>query len=131
MSGKSVEIQRWIKIAESDFTTARLLHEHGIYTNAIFTCQQAVEKALKGLYIAEVNEMFPKTHSLAQIAEPTSLPRDYFDFLRELTTKYTETRYPAFLTEDPADLYDQDYSEGILKRTEQVMQWIQNRLNEN
>ncbi|MBU1637715.1 HEPN domain-containing protein [bacterium] len=130
MSGKSLEIERWLKIAENDLATARLLVVHGIYTNAIFACQQAVEKALKGLYIAEVNEMFPKTHSLAQIAESTSFPTSQFGFLRELTTKYTESRYPAFLTEDPADLYDREYAEVLLAKTEQAVQWIKKRLNE-
>lgn len=76
MQEKRLETMQWLKIADRDLESARLLHEHKTFPNAISSCQQAVEKAMKGLFIAEVGAMFPRTHSLAQIAEATSFPRE-------------------------------------------------------
>jgi len=123
------EIQRWMEYAHSDLEAARILHDGEGFPAAVFHCQQALEKALKALFLAEVKEMFPRTHSLAEIAELTSFPRDQFEFLRELTTKYTDARYPSFPTEKLSDIYDQNYSGEILERTQGLVEWIQGRLN--
>lgn len=124
------EIDIWYRIAAEDVVTARYLHEGGIYHTAIFWCQQAVEKGLKALYMAERSQMFPLTHALLKLADATSFPRDRFDFLRELATKYTETRYPIFPTEPPSEMYDAPYSLSIIQQTEECLKWIQDRLQQ-
>lgn len=118
-----------MEYAQSDLEAARILHDGEGYPAAVFHCQQALEKALKALYMAEVNEMFPRTHSLAEIAEPTSFPRDQFEFLRELATNYTDSRYPSFPTEKLSEMYDKDYSVEVLRQTQGMMEWIQLRLD--
>ena len=123
------EIRRWIEFAASDLETAQVLHHAERHPAAVFHCQQAIEKALKGLYIAEVDAMFPRSHSLAEIAQATSFPRSQFEFLRELTARYIDTRYPSFPTEKITDIYDHTYSEEVLAKTEGILKWIQDRLS--
>ena len=119
------EIERWMEYAQSDLEAARILCRGEGYPAAVFHCQQSLEKALKALYMAEVNEMFLRTHSLAEIAESTSFPKEHFAFLRELTSKYTDSRYPSFPTEKLSEMYDEDYSVRILQQTQELMKWIQ------
>lgn len=124
------EIQRWMKYAEYDLESAQVLRDHVYLNGALFHCQQAAEKALKALYMAEVNRMFPRVHALALIAEPTSLSRDWMPFLRELTSKYSEARYPNFPVEDATGVYDADYTNQIIENTKELVSWIRRRLNE-
>ncbi len=123
------EVQRWIDFAISDLETARVLYDAQKFPAAVFHCQQMIEKALKGLYISEVDAMFPRTHSLAEIAQPTSFPRDQFDFLRQLTSRYIDTRYPGFPTEKMTEIYDEEYAAEVLAKSEGILEWIQNQLN--
>jgi HEPN domain-containing protein len=123
------EILRWLEFARSDFETAQILHKAERHPAAVFHCQQAIEKALKGLYIAEVDAMFPRTHSLAQIAQPTTFPRDGLPFLRELTSKYTDTRYPSFPVDRLSEIYDEEYSGQVIAKTKDILSWIEKRLS--
>jgi HEPN domain-containing protein len=130
MSVDPPEIEIWYRVAANDLVTARYLHEGARYATAIFWCQQAVEKALKSLYMLERDQMHPLTHSLLKLADATSFPRDKFDFLRELATKYTETRYPVFPIEPPSEMYDAPYSLSILQQSEECLKWIRDRLQQ-
>ena len=123
------EIHSWMELAESDLEVAQILHNAEKFAGAVYHCQQALEKALKALYITEVGAMFPRTHSLAEIAEPTSFPKDKVDFLRDLTAKYIDTRYPSFPTEKISDIYDEEYSRQVLITTEELVEWIRSQFN--
>jgi HEPN domain-containing protein len=123
------EVQGWLEFAKSDMENAQILHKAERYPAAVFHCQQTIEKALKGLYIDEVGTLFPRSHSLAEIAQSTSFPREHFPFLRDLTSRYIDTRYPSFPTERITDIYDEQYSADVISKTEGILKWILNRLN--
>jgi HEPN domain-containing protein len=47
------EVEWWIKAAERDLSAAHELRAAGIYEATAFHCQQAAEKFLKGLILAQ------------------------------------------------------------------------------
>jgi HEPN domain-containing protein len=50
MKRAKAEAARWLAQAESDLAFAELGVREGFFAQACFVCQQAVEKALKGLH---------------------------------------------------------------------------------
>ena len=88
------EVENWWDLAKRDLISAENSFNSGDYYIAAFLCQQAVEKALKALYILEKKETQPVSHSLLFLAQKISFPRKYFDFIRELTPAYINTLYP-------------------------------------
>lgn len=59
----------WIAKAETDFSAARFLLEHGeehVVDAVCFHCQQCVEKCLKG-FLDERDIAFPKEHPLVPL----------------------------------------------------------------
>ncbi len=87
----------WWQYAIVDLKSARLLLAEGIYTQACFHAQQAVEKALKAV-IAARGETPPRTHKISLLVEITSLPlEDLANELNDLDLVYLPTRYPDAL----------------------------------
>lgn len=54
---------RWLEQAEEDLRTAEVLAAAGRHYMVCFVCQQAAEKALKGLLDALGEELVPATRS--------------------------------------------------------------------
>jgi HEPN domain-containing protein len=121
------EIQNWIDQSNDDFDGARYNYDGGKYYIAAFLCQQAVEKALKALFLLEKKGEVPQSHSLIYLATNTSVPSRFHSFLRELTPKYVDTRYPDASVELPSRIYDEVNTKGILNKSEEVLAWIKER----
>ena len=88
------EVKVWLAQSDADFDGAQYNFEGGRYYIAAFLCQQAVEKALKALFLYEKKGEVPQSHSLVYLASNTSVPEKYLSFLKELTPKFIDTRYP-------------------------------------
>ena len=58
---------RWLRIARSDLHAAEVLTRGGAYAEALFHCQHAAEKALKGL-LTRYGKPFRKTHDLSDLS---------------------------------------------------------------
>lgn len=92
-------VQEWLTIAYLDLDTARLLGKgpHTVYETAIYHCQQAVEKVVKGFLVFH-GQRFTKTHNLlaltqlAEVVEP--LFSTWHNNANELTPYAVEIRYP-------------------------------------
>jgi HEPN domain-containing protein len=121
------EIQNWIDQSNDDFGGALYHSEGGKYYIAAFLCQQAVEKALKALFLLEKKGEVPQSHSLINLATNKSVPSRFHSFLRELTPKYVDTRYPDASVELPSRIYDEVNTKGILNKSEEVLAWIKER----
>lgn len=94
----------WLSKARHDLASARKLAEgdEPIFDTAIYHCQQAAEKALKG-YLVHCDQPFNKTHDLNVLVK-AAMPfqarfSDLLDAAVELTPYATEYRYPG--AEDP------------------------------
>ncbi|MBS3118578.1 HEPN domain-containing protein [Candidatus Woesearchaeota archaeon] len=124
------EIENWLEQAEADFDGAEYNFEGGKYYIAAFLCQQAVEKALKALFLYEKKGEVPQSHSLIYLATNTSAPEKFFSFLKELTPKFVDTRYPDASVDLPKRIYDKENTTGLLKKSKEVLIWISKKLKQ-
>ena len=122
------EIQRWIEQAENDLLDARATLKAERYAATAFHCQQAVEKALKALYMLQREEDAPRSHSLVFLGSETGALSRFGDFLRELTPAYIDTRYPDAAIESPEVIYGGDRARRLWEQTEVFFQWIRSEL---
>lgn len=76
------EIKKWIEQSNSDFDGAEYNFKGGKFYIAAFFCQQAVEKALKALFLKENKGAVPQSHSLIYLAKNTTVPEKYFSFVK-------------------------------------------------
>ena len=114
---------QWLRFAQSDLDDAlgpprgRVLLE-----TLCFHAQQAVEKSLKAVLVAQ-GIPFPRTHILKILIEllPSDLclPADPFD-VGKLTDYAVSSRYPG--TEEPVD--EEQYREAV-RLAESVVTWAE------
>lgn len=91
------EARRWLDQASEDLQAARVLNNAGRFAQASFYCQQAAEKALKGLGWLRGIDLWG--HSLLQLRDhlrPHGFDVDRLDEadLAALDRFYIPTRYP-------------------------------------
>ncbi|MEK6873666.1 MAG: HEPN domain-containing protein [Nanoarchaeota archaeon] len=122
------EIKRWFDQSDNDFDGANYNFNGGKFYIAAFFCQQAVEKALKALFLYENKGAVPQSHSLVYLAKNTSIPEKYFSFLRELTPKFIDTRYPDASVDLPSNIYDEENTKEILDKSKEVLIWIKKKI---
>lgn len=92
------KIKIWLDIAQDDIETAEACFEKKRYLWMMVTCQQAVEKLLKAIYLDKQGVTPPKVHDLVYLAEKIEILKEstsetlkLFDILTEY---YFGTRYP-------------------------------------
>lgn len=92
-------IEHWRKGAREEMQSARLLHEGGRQTAALFHCHLAVEKALKALYMEQYRREAPFTHDLTKLAIQIQRPwtEDEKQMLADLTGFSVAARYDDLL----------------------------------
>jgi len=120
------EIQAWWQQAKADVRTAEVNLKGERYYEAVFFCQQAVEKALKAYILRRSrNPQSPAmlSHSLIFLAKQALLPDRFHSFLRELTSEYVSTRYRSAAEEAPKARYDRAIATETLSATEEVVGW--------
>ena len=112
MAGERLALAReWLSTALRDLNAARKLASgtDPIFENALYGCQQAAEKTVKG-YLVYHDRGFQKTHDIRLLVAEASLMDDSFkDILAEakLLTPYAMMfRYPEDGTRPTADLYE-------------------------
>ncbi|MBU0569124.1 HEPN domain-containing protein, partial [bacterium] len=62
-------VKEWLKRAEEDIKSAKIMLETNHYTWSAFICQQALEKCLKAGYVKKRNEIPPYIHKLERLCE--------------------------------------------------------------
>jgi len=123
-----LEILRFWEQAQEDLETARYNSAGGKFYAAAFFCQQAVEKALKALYMHQTREPPPSTHSLVVLGRLVDAPKSFRRFLKELTAEYVVSRYPNATDEIPARLYDAELVAEYVSKAQEVLAWVQKTL---
>ena len=91
---------KWLELALDDLDTAALIARHGKLVYAAFHCQQATEKALKGLYALLFAEQPPYIHDLVRLhglveKKLPNCPGERL-FLNEISIYYITARYPSY-----------------------------------
>jgi HEPN domain-containing protein len=125
------EIAIWCEQAKADLKTSEANLRTDRYYASVFFAQQAVEKALKALFLRknrnpQAQEMF--SHSLIFLAKSCRLPNTFYSFLRDLTSEYVNTRYPSAANEPPEALYDRTIASRTLSSAKEVLEWIARHL---
>jgi len=120
------EIKRWVEQANADFDTAKVNLEGKRYYAAIQFCQQSLEKALKALWLKEVNKQFPYIHDLTFFMRRLNLPKKFENICKDLTSAYAETRYPTDTI--PLKKFSKQDAEEILEKTKGALEWIKEKI---
>lgn len=105
---KREEVRGWFEKADEDLRSAEadLAFDPPIQSDALFHCQQAVEKAMKGFLTAH-DRAFHKTHDLDELAQscrsldPTL--QATLDSCLKLTVYAWRSRYPGAWSEELPD----------------------------
>ncbi len=125
------EIKIWWEQAKEDLDTAEKNIKIEKFYASVFFCQQAVEKALKSLYILKFSKPAGPTHSLIYLAKELKLPLKYFSLLQDLTPEFITTRYPDIAGEAPYKLYNKEKAEEYVKRAKELLKWVEDQIKKH
>lgn len=121
------EVENWWKQAERDIVSAEnSLKARDFYVSA-FMSQQAIEKALKALFIQEKQELI-KTHSVSKIGKLLNLPAEILIKISSLEDVYQETRYPDISAKIPAEEFEEQDAIELLNNAGEVLEWISKKM---
>jgi len=117
--------EQWAEQARYDLDTAKAMLTAGRYLYVLFCCQQAVEKAIKGIIARRTGQMPPRLHNLMTLAERAGLALDdrRVEQLLALSGYYVQSRYPEEIKALSVDL-DRALAEETLAYTEEVVEWL-------
>lgn len=123
-------VRAWLKKTEEDLTMAeRALQAPEIIGDAVFHCQQSVEKALKA-FLAWNDREFSRTHDLLRLVESCRSIDQSFDELRltaeTLTPFSSATRYPDFSA--PPSVEE---ARSMLVEARRAVEFVRQRLPES
>jgi len=123
------EVQRWLRIAESDLVSAELLHRGGQYPQALFFFQRAIEKTLKALILKRSRAVPPRIHNLVKLVRHCGLeaPREQLLMLQDLTRYYSGSRYPEGMGEAPLEVSPEEV-DRLSTFTKEFLAWLKQRL---
>lgn len=121
--------EEWFRQADYDIKTADYLCKGGKYIYAVFMCHLAIEKALKGLYQKNQNEVPPKVHNLIYLIEKMALkiPDDLYDMIFNLNRVSIPTRYPDDLKRMQKD-YNKMRAADMLEKSKEILKWLKGQL---
>ncbi len=124
------EAAQWLRLAQTDMRTAQQLLEDKIYYAAVFFAQQAAEKALKSLWIAQHAELAPRTHNLVALSTELGGDETIIQAAAELSPEYVLTRYVTPEVASPEDLYDSESANVHLDAARSIIDWVQQQPTE-
>ena len=122
------EINLWWKQALKDLEAAEINLRNKIYYVAAFLSQQAVEKALKALFIKKLKKSPGSTHSLIYLGKEVNIPDNLIENLRKLTPDFVISRYPDITQTLPYELYDEKTAKEKIELAREVLKWIEKQL---
>jgi HEPN domain-containing protein len=97
--------------------------------DVIFTCQQAIEKHVKGLYTFYTGQTPVKTHDITKLVRKfekqlsVPIPEDIYKFFDYLSSHYVSNRYPTEVLKLRSVL-NKKVAEKIFNRTNEVFKWL-------
>jgi HEPN domain-containing protein len=121
--------REWIMQADFDIETAEFMFQGGRYFYAVFMCHLSLEKALKGIYCAKLQDVPPKVHNLVSLISKTGInpPEALGKFIVKLNEANIATRYPESL-EKLQKNYTKTITGEIILNTKEVLAWIKRQL---
>jgi HEPN domain-containing protein len=122
--------QEWLKQAEYDLDTANAMFVAGRFIYCVFMLHLAIEKALKAIYVKNLQKQPPKVHALVYLTKSSNLepPQIMKEFIENLDEVSVPTRYPNELDKILKD-YGKERTQGIFNQTQEVIKWLKEQLN--
>ncbi len=121
----------WIELADYDLETAKAMLKSKRFLYVGYMCNQVIEKMLKAYYVKVNEKQPPYTHKLIRLAEESNIYKMFSDeqkdFLDIISPLNIEARYPT-QKQDLLESLSKDKCVNIIKRTEELMLWIKNKL---
>lgn len=124
------EWKYWLDSAQYDLATAEAMFAAGRWVYVVFTCQQTVEKLVKGLYLLYIDDNVPRTHNIsfllrkfeAQLADPVPVTR--YALFDRLHAFYLNGRYADFKQKLSTSISKSE-AQKILTETKEAFSWLQ------
>jgi len=129
MSTDSLDVEKWIRFAQTDFDSAVVLAERFRPPIEVvsYLCQQSTEKILKAYTIANTNTLI-KTHILKDLLKVSIQYCSDFDKFKvvceRLTPYITLARYPSNI-----ELTEHDMKQAI-KDAQDILEFTKSKLAE-
>ena len=132
MNTKNNHTQEWLKQAEYDLATAKMMFKTGRYIYCVFMCHLSLEKILKASYIKNLEKNPPKVHNLVYLvtAQKLNLPKLITDFLDDLNEISVPTRYPQELAKILVE-YNKKKTQEIFNKTTEAFLCLKKRLKKS
>ena len=130
MMDKNEKYDYWLSYAVYDMETAEAMFKSGRWFYVVYTCEQAIEKLVKGLYMLYLDDHIPKVHNITRLMrcfesslkEP--IKQEFIQLFDNLTGLYLSSRYPDF-TNNAANAVDKTIAEDIFEKTKEAFKWLQ------
>ncbi len=105
------------------------MHRGGRRFYAAFMCHLAIEKGLKGLYVAKLGAVPPKTHNLLRLLKNLKVRPDEQTgrFIVHLNQVNVTTRYPEELAEVQR-VFTEEVIRVMLDGSKAALKWIKAQL---
>jgi HEPN domain-containing protein len=121
--------QYWLTYAENDMDTAEAMFSSGRWLYVLVTCQQALEKLVKGLYLFYIDDNIPRIHDINAVINrfadklPESIGDARSDLFENLSKYYLRSRYPDYANK-LSPLATRETAKDILEKTKEAYQWL-------
>jgi HEPN domain-containing protein len=129
MTDKIKYTKEWFKQAEYDLDTAKVMLETRRNIYCVFMCHLCLEKALKALYMKQLDRTPPKVHSLVYFAQSIKLDltKEFKEFIENLDEVSVPVRYPEELNKLLKE-YNKARTKQIFTKSKEVLKWLKARL---
>lgn len=120
----------WIRQAQADLESARLLAEGGKPYATSWFAQQSAEKALKALFLEQRRTEPPRTHDLVYLGVEVHAPLVLRETLSALNRAFGTARYPEPTGgQAPVDQVTSAEAAAHLDIAERVLEWVDQQLS--
>ena len=125
MTDKESVIKFWLTSSADDFDTAEKLFISKKYHHALYFCQLAVEKLLKGSIVSRLDKPVKHTHDLILLSQQLNIDisTDHLEQLRNITKFNLEARYDTFKREFYKKA-TREYTKEWLNITRGILLWL-------
>jgi len=123
------KFEYWKAYAELDLDAAKVMFDTGRWLYMVFTCQQAIEKLVKGLYVLHVDENVPRIHNIKKLIDrfeeklPAPVPVKYSSLFKLLSAHYVSGRYPDYISR-VGEQVSKEEATKILNETKEAFIWL-------
>ena len=123
-------VKVWLSMSLEDLEVGELTFSKGKYMHSVFMCQQAIEKAMKAVYVHFYDTVPPRKHDLLSLAKDAGIYNElkrseWKQTLARLSSMYILSRYPD---SENSFNFNKDKVKEILSITNEVISWLKTKM---